>query len=128
MSRQSNARHEHIEIPPEAFAVKALWQARPSWSEIDNLVREIKGFVARTGKPYLWRGHTHTPPPMGATAEYWGEFDIPEWHILEAPCPCCWSNFPKYRRNGKIAFFPLEGVISSLALTAIVALTGKVTI
>jgi hypothetical protein len=103
-----------IDIPPEAFAPKPWWPERPSTDEVRRLVQEIKEFVKETGTPYLWRGHTHTSPPIGATVEYWGEFDVPRRFVLEAPCPCCTPFHPKFRHNGKIGYFPDEGVVRLL--------------
>lgn len=101
---------EEIDIPPEAYEPKPWFKDRPGMA----IVREIKEFVAKTGKPYLWRGHTHTKPPEGAPVEYRGEFDLPasckpqsKW----SPCPCCAPRHPKYRDGGKIAWFPDEAVI-----------------
>jgi hypothetical protein len=99
-----------IDIPDEAKATKPWFDARPS----DELVSEIKEFISTTCKPYLWRGHTHTKPPEGAVPFYLEEFSLPKrckrretW----SPCPCCCPDTPKYRENGKIAWFPDERVI-----------------
>ena len=101
---------EAIEIPPEAREPKPWFKERPG----TETVREIKEFVTKTGKPYLWRGHTHTKPPQNAPVEYRGEFDLPESckvRMRWAPCPCCCPEHPKYRFDGKIAWFPEEAVI-----------------
>jgi hypothetical protein len=53
-----------VDIPYTARQAKADYPTRPS----DDLVREIKQFIGKTGTPHLWRGHTHTKPPQGAAA------------------------------------------------------------
>ncbi len=60
-------------IPEECRRVKADYATRPT----DALVREIKQFIAATGKPHLWRGHTHTKPLVGSKPVYLDEFDLP---------------------------------------------------
>ncbi len=100
-------------IPEECRRVKADYATRPT----DALVREIKQFIAATGKPHLWRGHTHTKPLVGSKPVYLDEFDLPLANLKAghlAPCPCCWSNHPKYGLSGKIAWFPDEAVIRLL--------------
>lgn len=97
-------------IPPEALMPKPWFSAHPG----PEIVREIKEFIAETGRPYLWRGHTHTEPPAGARVAYIGEFDLPERYrapYYRAPCPCCSPIYPKYWELGKIAWFPDECVI-----------------
>lgn len=99
-----------IEIPPIAREVKAWFKARPS----DKVVAEIKKFIEETGTPHLWRGHTHTKPPAQAKVLYCGEFGLPPSHRARrkwAPCPCCTPEHPKYKDEGKIAWFPDERVI-----------------
>ncbi|MGO4684617.1 hypothetical protein [Hyphomicrobium sp. 2TAF46] len=100
-----------IDIPASAFEVKAIY-----WTEPDrSVIKEIKAFVAKTGRPYLWPRHTHTKPPKGARPVYLGEFDLPEAYLrnstLHSPCPCCCPKKPKFALHGKIAWFPDEGVI-----------------
>lgn len=100
-----------VDIPASAYEVKANY-----WTEPDrSVVNEIKAFIAATGRPYLWPGHTHTKPPKGAVPVYLGEFDLPEAYGkntgLHSPCPCCWPTTPKFALKGKIAWFPEEGVI-----------------
>lgn len=99
-----------VEIPESAREPKRWFKERPG----QDIVREVKEFVAQTGKPYLWRGHTHTKPAQSANVRYIGEFDLPascKYRRRWAPCPCCWPNHPKYRTGGKIAWFPDECVI-----------------
>ena len=104
---------EQIAIPPECREVKAWFWERPG----SEIVEEIKRHVAETGLPYTWRGHTHTKPLPGSKPVYREEFDLPEKQLRAkrwAPCPCCTPETPKYGRNGKIAWFPSEGVIRLL--------------
>lgn len=107
------APHDRIDIPSECREVKAWFWERPG----SDVVQEIKGHVADGGEPYAWRGHTHTKPPPGSKPVYLEEFDLPEKRLRArrwAPCPCCAPETPKYGRNGKIAWFPDEGVIRLL--------------
>ncbi len=101
-----------LEIPTSALKPKYFEQ-----EEAEKLVPEIKAFIKETGTPHLWRGHTHTKPPVGANIIYLGEFDLPASHQREdkwAPCPCCVPEHPKYKINGKIAYFPDEKVIRNI--------------
>jgi hypothetical protein len=104
---------ERIDIPPECREVKAWFRERPG----SEVVEEIKRHVAKTGWPHTWRGHTHTKPPPGSKPVYLEEFDLPEKRLRAkrwVPCPCCAPETPKYGRDGKIAWFPTEGVIRLL--------------
>lgn len=102
-----------VEIPESAREVKANYPTRPS----DDLIREIKNFIADTGLPHHWPGHTHTKPAQGAIIVYRGEFDLPKSHAGKfnrskwAPCPCCHPETAWYWNKGKIAWFPEESVI-----------------
>lgn len=101
-----------LDIPGECFKVKAWYLERPS----KELVREIKAFVAMTGLPHLWSGHTHTKPLPDDIPIYLDEFELPATLIKSgrlAPCPCCTPRHPKYGK-GKIAWFPKESVIRLL--------------
>lgn len=79
----------------------------------DELVKEILEHVRVTGKPYTWRGHSHTKPAKGAKVLYREEFDVAErdgnggW----SPCPCCRPHSRAFKHKGKIAWFPEESVI-----------------
>jgi hypothetical protein len=99
-----------IDIPESALQSKPWFDEKPG----SAIIREIKAFIAETGKPYLWRGHTHTKPKEGAIVKYVDEFDLPakcRYKHHWAPCPCCSPIYPKYRDGGKIAWFPEECVI-----------------
>lgn len=102
-----------VDIPDKARQVKADYPTRPT----DELVREIKKFIADTGTPHLWPGHTHTRPPEDAIIVYRGEFGLPKSHSGQlnrarwAPCPCCHPDTAWYWKDGKIAWFPRESVI-----------------
>jgi len=77
----------------------------------------LQGIRITDGKPHLWRGHTHTKPSVGSKPVYLDEFDLPLANLKAghlAPCPCCWSNHPKYGLSGKIAWFPDEAIIRLL--------------
>lgn len=105
---------ERIEIPREAYIEKDWFWDRQT---AEGVVPEIKKYIADGGEPFNWRGHTHTKPPLGSKPEYLEEFDLPEKRMKAkrwAPCPCCSPEFPKYGRNGKIAWFPSEGIIRLL--------------
>jgi hypothetical protein len=98
-----------IEIPPEALEPKPWYLTRPG----KEIVAEIVDFIKRIGKPYLWRGHTHTKPPPGSKPVYLDEFELPKKFRAperRAPCPCCSPWHPKFC-DGKIAWFPAEAVI-----------------
>lgn len=102
-----------VAIPDAAREVKANYPTRPS----EELVREIKQFIADTGLPHHWHGHTHTKPAQGTVIVYRGQFDLPKSHAGKfnrakwAPCPCCHSETAWYWQKGKIAWFPEESVI-----------------
>jgi hypothetical protein len=49
---------DEIDIPASAWEIKAIFPTRPG----DDIVAEIKAYVKAFGMPYLWRGHTHSPP------------------------------------------------------------------
>lgn len=113
-----------IEIPESALLPKPLFSTRPG----AEIVREIKAFIAETGKPHLWRGHTHTRPEAGAPVFYVGEFDLPpkcRYQHHWAPCPCCSPFHPKYREGGKIAWFPEEQVIRLIGPDCFKALNAE---
>jgi hypothetical protein len=98
-----------IDIPSEASARKPWYPTRPG----KEVVAEIVDFIERTGKPYLWRGHTHTKPRPGSKPVYLDEFELPKKFRApdrRAPCPCCSPAHPKFC-DGKIALFPSEAVI-----------------
>jgi hypothetical protein len=98
-----------IDIPSEASAPKPWYPTRPG----KGVVAEIVDFIKRTGKPYLWPGHTHTKPPPGSKPVYLDEFELPKKFRApdrRAPCPCCSPEHPKFC-DGKIAWFPSEAVI-----------------
>lgn len=105
-----------VDVPNEARAVKANYPERPSQA----LVKEIKQFIADTGTPYLWQGHTHTKPLPDSVIVYCGEFDLPKTHsgafnrALWSPCPCCHSETAWFYKDGKIAWFPNERVIRNI--------------
>ncbi len=83
----------------------------------DSLVPEIKRHIADGGEPFSWWGGTYTKPPAGSKPVYLEEFDLSEKRLKAkrwTPCPCCSPETPKYGRNGKIAWFPTEGVIRLL--------------
>jgi len=105
---------DKIEIPPSALEVKAWFPDLPS----DEIVTEIRTFIRETQQPWLWRGHTHTKPPPGAPVEYLGEVHLPDEFKTQrhrwAPCPCCVPYRPKWRKDGRIAWFPEERVIRIL--------------
>lgn len=100
----SKPKTEPIEIPASARDVKALFWAFPS----RDLAREIKDHIREGGEPFTWRGHTHTKPPPNSLPIYIDEFELPKGRL--APCPCCTPVHGKFR-DGKIAWFPTEGVI-----------------
>jgi hypothetical protein len=104
---------EKIHIPAQCREIKAWFWERPG----SEIIEEIKRHVAETGFPHTWRGHTHNKPPGGGKPKYLDEFDLPEKLIRAkcwAPCPCCSPETPKYGLNGKIAWFPEEGVVRLL--------------
>lgn len=104
---------DELDIPPECYEIKDWFYERTGAA----LVKEIKSFIAKTGTPHLWRGHTHIKPPPDSIPEYLDEFDLPDKLIRGkhfAPCPCCTPRHPKFGLNGKIGWFPDEGVIRLL--------------
>jgi hypothetical protein len=98
-----------IDIPPEALEPKPWFATRPG----KEVVTEIVDFIKLTGKPYLWRGYTHTKPPTDSKPVYLDEFELPKKFRApdrRAPCPCCWPSHPKFC-DGKIAWFPSEAIV-----------------
>ncbi|HDZ72037.1 MAG TPA: hypothetical protein ENH55_04490 [Aurantimonas coralicida] len=101
---------ERLEIPESAFHPKPIFTEYPS----PAVIQEIKAYVASTGEPHTWRGHTHSTPPEGSEVVYLDEFDVPTFGLKldrVAPCPCCTPFHRKYKIGGKIAWFPNEAVI-----------------
>jgi hypothetical protein len=101
---------DDLVVPASSFEVKAYFREEPSRA----VVKEVLDWIRETGRPHEWRGHTHTKPPAGATPKYLDEFDVPTKGRIRhavAPCPCCSPLKPKYKRSGKIAWFPDEDVI-----------------
>jgi hypothetical protein len=97
-----------IDIPASSRAVKDC--DLPD----EKLVDEIRAWIKATGSPHTFRLHTHTKPPPGSLPIYVEEFTLPkQYRVLErwAPCPCCTGHFPKYWKDGKIAYFPDERVL-----------------
>lgn len=102
---------DEVEIPPEATEPKAAFWTEPDAIEAAADARE---FIRSGGAPYLWRWHTHTRPPRGATPPvYVGEFEMPGASKAKgnlSPCPVCSPNHRKFGK-GRIAWFPDEGVL-----------------
>lgn len=101
---------EELEIPESAFEIKANYFERPD----PELVKFIRKFIGQFGTPHLWWGHTHTKPQPGSRVTFLAKYTLPETHRRRAkwaPCPCCSLRYPKYFRQGLIAWFPTEGVI-----------------
>lgn len=99
-----------IDVPASCLEIKAWFDKRPD----EAIITEIKEYIKETGRPYSWRGHTHTKPPPNSTPVYLAEFDLPERFIKAkrfSPCPCCVPFHPKFGRGGKIAWFGEEAVI-----------------
>jgi hypothetical protein len=100
-----------LDIPDDCFDPKPFYKTRDS---AEDVVREIKEHIKKTGEPHTWRHHTHSKPIINARIVYIGEFDLPPSHQAQdrhAPCPCCSPRAPKYSRKGKVAWFPDEHVI-----------------
>ncbi len=57
---------DEIDIPASAWEIKAIFPTRPG----DDIIAEIKAYVKAYGTPYLWRGHTHAPPPKDGPVVY----------------------------------------------------------
>lgn len=77
---------------------------------------EVKDFIEAGNEPWLWRGHSHTPPPkMGTPPKYVGRFYLRKEQVVSktwAPCPCCSPDHRKFGRDGGlIAYFPDEKVV-----------------
>ena len=107
----SNVGELFVEIPDECKQPKPLLFAEPS----AEIVKEIRDFVAETGQSHMWRGHTHTRPPVGARVKYRARFELPETFVRARKflvCPVCRPNSRNFgKREGMIAWFPDEGVI-----------------
>jgi len=94
---------EEFDIPQTALETKSWYRERPG----SEIIPEIKEFVAAGNWPFLWSGHTHTQPPRGAVPVYIDELFLKN----PSPCPCCTPRTAKWKKAGKIAWFPEEGVI-----------------
>ena len=109
-----NARSEistlWVDVSPSCFEVKAVFPTYPT----EDVIREIKDFSLETGRPYEWRGHSHTPPPKdGKPPVYVGRIEISAVARKRkefSPCPCCTPNHRKFG-EGLIAWFEDEKVI-----------------
>ena len=120
---EREAADNRINIPPVALEPKPWFVTRPG----KEVVAEIVDFIKRTGKPYLWRGHTHSKPPTGSKPVYLDEFELPKKFRApdrRAPCPCCSPAHPKFC-DGKIAWFPSEAVIRILGPDCFKALDAE---
>jgi hypothetical protein len=104
---------EEIEIPASAWKIKAVFPTRPG----DEVIAEIKAYIRDFGTPYLWRGHSHAPPPKDSPVVYLDEINLPRSHAGDmnrhkwSPCPICSPRFPKFYKAGMIAWFPDEQAI-----------------
>lgn len=76
--------------------------------------RAIKDFCLEDGRPYMYRGHTHTAPPTdGKPPIYIDRIEISADARKRkefSPCPCCTPNHRKFGA-GLIAWFEDERVI-----------------
>jgi hypothetical protein len=95
---------ERIEVPDVAYLPKPIFPTLPG----NEIVKEVRDWLAAANATYLWRGHTHSPPPKGATIEYVGDFALKKGTL--APCPCCTPETEKFQL-GYIAWFPGENAI-----------------
>ena len=104
---------DDIEIPPSAWEVKPHFPTKPD----EGVIAEIKAHIKLTGAPYLWRGHTHSPPAKNARVIYLDEIHLPPTHCGEinrnkwSPCPICSPRHGKFYKAGMIAWFPDEHTI-----------------
>lgn len=122
-SLAANDNH-HVEIPQSATQRKPIFDDVPG----DDITLEIISFVQETGKPYLWRGHSHDKPDEGSSVFYLEEFSLPSWckdRSTWAPCPCCSPRSPKFRDLGKIAYFPEEKTIRLIGPECFAAISGE---
>jgi hypothetical protein len=91
-------------IPPAALVPKPLFPDLPAW----RIVEDVRAWV-RDGNPtFTWHGHTHTMPDEGEAVEYIGDFKLPKG--VEAPCPCCTPETPKFNM-GLVAWFPMTKLV-----------------
>ncbi|WP_223568328.1 hypothetical protein [Agrobacterium tumefaciens] len=102
----------YIQVPETAKINKPIFDTRPG----DKVTEEVKAFIKAGHDPWLWRGHSHTPPPKtGTPPNYVGRFYLRKEQVASktwAPCPCCSPDHRKFGRDGGlIAYFPDEKAI-----------------
>lgn len=96
---------ERIDIPASARIPKPDFPIVPDKA----IIAEIRAWIGGGHPTFLWRGHTHTEPAKDEPIEYAGDFQLPKG--VEAPCPCCTPEFPKFN-VGLIAWFPNTHLVS----------------
>ncbi|MQV12176.1 hypothetical protein GHL01_00255 [Sinorhizobium meliloti] len=108
----SKSSANYIQVPETAKINKPTFDTCPG----DEVTEEVKAFIEAGNDPWLWHGHSHTPPPKNGTPpNYVGRFYLRK-ELVEsktwAPCPCCSPDHRKFgREGGLIAYFPDEKVI-----------------
>lgn len=99
-----------VDVPESSRTVKAIWPTMPT----EDDARAIKDFCLEDGRPYMYPGHTHTPPPKdGKPPIYVDRIEISADARKRkefSPCPCCTPNHRKFG-DGLIAWFEDEMVI-----------------
>jgi hypothetical protein len=107
----ANVGERYVEIDDACKEPKPWFFDRPSTA----VVKEIRDYVAETGESHTWRGHTHTRPEPDALVQYIARFELPEKFRRAKQflvCPVCRPSSRNFgKREGMIAWFPVEGII-----------------
>lgn len=98
-------------------AVPTQQSKRPFASRPGKYVRDnFLNWVAKTGRPDLWKHHCPTKPPPNGEFEELLHFRIPiklRPNVGMATCPICSPESAKYF-EGALAWFPDEGVLRAI--------------
>ncbi|MEP4340731.1 MAG: hypothetical protein ABJ042_01985 [Lentilitoribacter sp.] len=81
-----------------------------------HILDSFRKHISETGIPTTWQYHNHTKPPADSEFEELLSFEIPSKlrdNVGKALCPICSPHSPKYF-DGKLAWFPKEGVIRAI--------------
>lgn len=108
----SNSSANYVQVPETAKINKPIFDTCPG----DEVTTEVKAFIESGHDPWLWHGHSHTPPPKtGTPPNYVGRFYLTKQQVESktwAPCPCCSPDHRKFGRDGGlIAYFQDEKVV-----------------
>ncbi len=100
-----------VKIPERSRVAKPLFWGEPPRAKVLEIVR----FVSETGKAHLHPEVTYSTFPPGTDIRFLEVFSLHERfkHDMESWCVCaaCPHDYPKFKDNGIVCWFPAEGVI-----------------